>query len=158
MECRHCIVSADLQFRIKKGNQPRNTYCPEFECACTDISKDFKEYSLKYNTQLCSRCGNILKLYKLPMVLNVLNCFFLFEFSLRNSNGILPSGGDGGEVAKGSTGLDLEAEDHGARPGSVGQDAPQGGAGQEHSFRSDNLERRGERKEKCFCLLYLRCN
>merc|ERR1712183_868763 len=65
-------------------------------------------------------------------------------------------GRDGGEVAKGSSGLDLEAEDCGARPGSVGQDAPQGGAGQEHPFRSENLERRGERKGKCFCLPSLR--
>merc|ERR1712037_264709 len=67
-------------------------------------------------------------------------------------------GGDGGEVAEGSSGLDLEAEDCGARPGSVRQDAPQGGAGQEHTFRFDNLESRGERKEKCFCLPSLRCN
>ena len=37
------------------------------------------------------------------------------------------AGRDGGEVAEGSTGLDLEAEDCGARPGSVRQDAPQGG-------------------------------
>jgi len=67
-------------------------------------------------------------------------------------------GGDGGEVAEGSTGLDLEAEDCGARPGSLGQDAPQGGAGQKHPFRSDNLESRGERKDKCFCFPSLRCN
>ena len=63
-------------------------------------------------------------------------------------------GGKGGEVGKGSNYLDLEAEDCGARPGSVGEDAPQDGAGQEHPFRSDNLEKRGERKErKCFCFL-----
>ena len=62
---------------------------------------------------------------------------------------------NGGEVAEGSTGLDLKTEDCGARPVSFRQDAPQDGAGQEHPFRSDNLERRGERKKKYFCLLYL---
>merc|ERR1712088_1003160 len=65
-------------------------------------------------------------------------------------------GGDGDEVAEGPTGLDLEAEDRGARPGAVGQDAPQNGAGQEHPFRFENLERRGRRKGKCFCLPSLR--
>merc|ERR1712203_57338 len=65
-------------------------------------------------------------------------------------------GSDGGEVAEGPTGLDLQAEDRGARAGSVGQDAPQGGACQEHPFRSENLERRGKRKGKCFCLPSLR--
>merc|ERR1712203_1109813 len=65
-------------------------------------------------------------------------------------------GGNGDEVAEGPTGLDLQAEDRGARSGSVGQDAPQGSARQEHPFRFENLERRGERKGKCFCLPSLR--
>jgi len=56
-------------------------------------------------------------------------------------------GGDGRKVAEGPTGVDLQAEDGGARPGAVGQDAPQGRAGQKHPFRSQNLESwRGERK------------
>merc|ERR1712212_721705 len=62
---------------------------------------------------------------------------------------------NGGEVAEGSTGLNLKTEDCGARPVSFRQDASQDGVGQEHTFRSDNLERRGERKKKYFCLLYL---
>merc|ERR1712130_127535 len=62
-------------------------------------------------------------------------------------------GGDGGEMAEGSTGVDLQAEDCGALPGSVRQDAPQDRPGQKHPLRSHYLEWRGKRKERCFCLL-----
>merc|ERR1712108_122587 len=40
----------------------------------------------------------------------------------------------------------------------LGRDAPQVGAGQKYTFRSHNLERRRERKEKCFCLFFLSCS
>ena len=57
-------------------------------------------------------------------------------------------------------GLDLQAEDCRAEAGAFQQQPAQDGAGQEHAFRSENLER-GERldssgDDKCVCDLFLR--
>merc|ERR1712037_597499 len=60
MVCRHRIVSAYLQFSVKKVHQPKKI-CPEFERAL-ESRKDFREFSLQYYKLLCSRRGNILKL------------------------------------------------------------------------------------------------
>ena len=57
-------------------------------------------------------------------------------------------------------GLDLQAEDCRAEAGASRQQPAQDGAGQEHAFRSESLER-GERldssgDDKCICDLFLR--
>merc|ERR1712181_162226 len=70
---------------------------------------------------------------------------------------LLPSASDVLKLPPTSHNLDLKTEDCGARPVAFRKDAPQGGAGQEHLLCAYNLERRGERKEKCFCLLPLTC-
>ena len=63
-------------------------------------------------------------------------------------------------MGEGAVGLDLQAEDCRAEAGAFRQQPAQDGAGQEHAFRSESLER-GERldssgDDKCICDLFLR--
>merc|ERR1711978_655834 len=74
----------------------------------------------------------------------------------QNVRSSAPSCSDGGEVAAGSVGVDLEQEDRGARHQPLGQDAAQDRAGEEHAFRSHFLGERRGGQEKWLQLLFLK--
>merc|ERR1712038_476247 len=74
----------------------------------------------------------------------------------QNVRSSAPSCSDGGKMAAGPFGVDLEQEDRGARHQPLGQDAAQDRAGEEHAFRPYFLGERGGRQEKWLQLLFLK--
>merc|ERR1712014_177467 len=73
----------------------------------------------------------------------------------QNVRSSAPSCSDGGEVAAGPLGVDLEQEDRGARHQPLRQDAAQDCAGEEHAFCPHFLGERRGRQEKWLQLLFL---